>query len=216
MRKTVPRMVVGLLLAAAAMQCPNARAASFKLTTDPDKTCSAIEIKGEIKAGDYERFVVILKQAIVLAPLRRLYLNSPGGSVITAMAITEVTRNTVPTVETIVQSRHSCNSACNIILTVGSRHNVSTHAMLIIHQVFDEKTGKRQADFTKWIGQYLASNGMPPEVISTMGNLTPKELLTITPSNAKRLGFGSFNFYRGTRPPATPQCSWKGITVRDP
>lgn len=216
MRKAMPRIVVGLLLAAAVMKSPNALAASFKLTTDPNKTCSAIEIRGEIKPGDYERFVMTLKQAIVLAPLRRLYLNSPGGSVVTAMAITEVTRNTVPTVETIVQSRHRCNSACNIILTVGSRHNVSTHAKLIIHQVFDAKTGKREADFTKWIGQYLASNGMPPEIISTMSNLKPKQLLTITPSNAKRLGFGSFNFYGSSRPPATPQCSWKGIALSDP
>ena len=216
MSKIVSCIVAGLLLAAAPLQPSNATAASFKLTTDPDKTCSAIEIKGEIKAGDYDRFVALLKQAIVLAPLRRLYLDSPGGSVITAMAITEVTRNTVPTVETIVQSRHSCNSACNIILTVGSRHNISTRALLIIHQVFDERTGKRQADTTKWIGRYLASNGMPPEIISTMGNLKPKELLTITPSNAKRLGFGSFNFYRSARPPATPQCSWKGITLKDP
>ncbi len=214
MGKTIPRIVVGLLLAAAVLQSPIARAASFKLSTDPKKTCSAIEIKGYIKAGDYERFVVILKRAIVVAPLRRIYLNSEGGSVITALAITEVIRNTAPTVETIVQSWHKCNSACNIILTVGSRHNVSTHAKLIIHQFFDERTGKRDAAMTKEIGQYLASNGMPPDIISTMSNLTPKELLTITPSNAKRLGFGSFNFYGSTRPPATPQCSWKGLTLK--
>jgi hypothetical protein len=214
MGTTIPSMVVGLLLASTVSHCLTAQAASFKLSFDPKKTCSAIEIKGEIKAGDYDRFVVVLKKAIVRAPLRRIYLNSVGGQVLTAMAITEVIRNTAPTVETIVQSRHICNSACNIILTVGSTHNVSRHATLEIHQAFDEKTGKRDAALTKEIGQYLAKNGMPPDVLSTMSNLSPKEILTITPSNAKRLGFGKLNFYRGTNPPATAQCSWRGINLK--
>ena len=216
MGKTIPRLIVGLLLASTVLQSPNARAARFKLTTDPKKTCSAIEVKGAIKAGDYERFVVVLKRAILAAPLRRLYLNSEGGQVLTAVAIAEVIRNTAPTVETIVQSRHICNSACNIILTVGSRHNVSKRAQLLIHQVFDEKTGKRDAAQTKMIGEYLAAKGMPPEVVSTMNNLKPKELLAITPSNAKRLGFGNLNFYGSARPPATPQCSWKGLVLKGP
>jgi hypothetical protein len=213
---SIPRFVIGLLFASAVLQSLNATAASFKLSADPKKACSAIEITGEIIAGDYDRFVVALKQAIALAPLRRLYLNSQGGQLLTAMAITEVIRNTAPTVETIVQPRHICNSACNIILTVGSRHNVSKYAQLLIHQAFDEKTGKRDAAQTKMIGQYLASNGMPPEIVSTMSKLKPKGLVAITPSNAKQLGFGSFNFYRSAEPPATPQCSWKSIIHNGP
>ena len=216
MGKSVPRIIAGLLLASIVLQSPNARGASFKLTTDPKKTCSAIEIKGFIKAGDYDRFVVVLRRAILLAPLRRIYLNSEGGQILAAMAITEAIRNTAPTVETIVQSRRICNSACNIILTVGSRHNVSKQAQLIIHQAYDEKTGKRDAAQTKMIGQYLASKGMPPEVVSTMSDLKPRRLLAITPSNAKRLGFGSFNFYGSALPPATPQCSWKGSVLKGP
>jgi hypothetical protein len=214
MGTTFPSTLVGLLLASIVSQCLTAQAANFKLSFDPKKTCSAIEIRGAIKAGDYEKFVKVLKQATARAPLRRIYLNSEGGQVLTAIAITEVIRNTAPTVETIVQSRHACNSACNIILSVGSTHNVSRYATLNIHQVFDEKTGKRDAVLTREIGQYLALNGMPPDVLSTMSNLSPKQILTITPSNAKRLGFGSFNFYRSTNPPATAQCSWRGITLK--
>ena len=214
MGTTIPLMVVGLLLASTVSHCLTAQAASFKLSLDPKKTCSAIEIRGEIKAGDYDRFVVVLKKAIARAPLRRIYLNSEGGQVLTAMAITEVIRNTVPTVETIVQPRHICNSACNIILTVGSAHNVSRHATLEIHQAFDEKTGKRDATLTKAIGEYLATNGMPPDVLRTMSNLSPKEIITITRSNAKRLGFGNFNFYASTRPPVTAQCSWRGPRLK--
>ena len=214
MRTTIPYMLTGLLLASTVLQGLNARASSFKLTFDPKKTCSAIEIKGELKAGDYNRFVEMLKRANAIAPLRRIYLNSEGGQLLAAMAITDVIRNTVPAVETIVQSQHICNSACNIILTVGSRHHVSRHATLIIHQVFDEKTGKRDAATTKEIGLYLAANGLPTNVISTMSNLSPKEQLTITSSNAKKLGFDSFYFYGTARPPATPQCSWKGPALK--
>lgn len=105
-------MVLGVLLAAAFLQSPIAGAANFTLTADPKMSCSAIEIAGEIKPGDYEQFVMTLKETTALAPLRRLYLNSPGGNIVTALAIAEVIRNTVPAVETIVQSRQGCNSAC--------------------------------------------------------------------------------------------------------
>ncbi len=189
-------------------------AAKFRLTTDPSATCSAIEVTGEIKPGDYEKFVATAKEAIALAPLRRLYLNSEGGNIVTAMAITEVTRNLAPTVETIVRSRHICNSACNIILTVGANHYVSTRSGLWIHQAFNPKTGKRDPEITKKIGVYLAANGMPAEVVTTMGNLKKKSLLAITPANARKLGFGSFTFYRGKTPPATPQCTWKGTAAK--
>lgn len=209
-------MAAGALLAAAFLQSPIAGAANFTLTADPKKTCSAIEIAGEIKPGDYEKFVETLREATALAPLRRLYLNSPGGSIVTAVAIAEVLRNTVPAVETIVPSRQGCNSACVVILTVGARRNVSADAQIIVHQAFDARTGKADAEFTKRLGQYLALNGMPPDVMWTMGNLSPEEQLAITPSNAKRLGFGGINFYGSTNPPATPHCSWDGFIVNGP
>lgn len=216
MGKILTPKVLGLLLAAAILQSPSAPAASFKVTTDPKKTCSAIEIEGEIKPGDYEQFVMTLKEASAVAPLRRFYLNSPGGNIVTTLAIAEVIRNTVPAVETIVQSRQACNSACVVILSVGARRNVSADAQIIVHQAFDARTGKADAEFTKRLGQYLALNGMPPDVMWTMGNLSPEEQLAITPSNAKRLGFGSFNFYGSTAPPATPHCSWEGLIPKGP
>jgi hypothetical protein len=209
-------MVVGLLLAAAMLQSPIAGAANFTLTADPKTSCSAIEIAGEIKPGDYEEFVMTLQEATALAPLRRLYLNSPGGNVVTALAITEVIRNTVPDVETIVPSRQSCSSACVVILTVGARRNVSADAQIIVHQALDVRTGKPDPEGTKKLGQYLVSNGMPPDVTETLSNLSPDEQLAVTPSNAKRLGFGSLNFYGTTDPPATPNCSWDGFIVNGP
>jgi hypothetical protein len=214
--KSFSQLLLGVLLAAAVWQSSNARAASFKPTTDPNKTCSAIQIEGEIQPGDYDRFASTLKQARMLAPLRRLYLNSSGGDLLTTLAIIELVRNIAPTAETIVQSRHICNSACVIILAAGNRRNVSTDSRLKIHQVSNEKTKEQDTEMTRKIGEYMASKGMPREVVRTMSNLKAKEELTITPSNAKRLGFGSFNFYGSTNPPATPQCTWEGFILRDP
>jgi hypothetical protein len=216
MRKAISNTALSLLLAIALLHPLQARAASFTLSNDPKKTCSAVEIGGVIQAGDYDRFVKTLKQAIALAPLRRIYLNSDGGNVGAALAITDVIRNTVPTVETIVQSRQNCSSACVIILTAGSRRYIGADARIVIHQALNEKTGRQDAEMTKDIGQYLALHGMPPDVMWTMGNLKPDEVLDITPSNAKRLGFGSFQFYGGSNPPATQQCSWDGFISQGP
>ncbi len=216
MGKTVRRIIAGLALALVALLPPHAWAANFKVTTDPKKTCSAIEIEGEIKVGDYNRFVTTIKQAIALAPLRRLYLNSGGGNILTTKAITEVVRNSAPDIETIVQSGQFCNSACNILLTVGARRNISTEASIAIHQAFDVRTGKESPGATKKIGEYLVHNGMPPEVVSTMAALKPGELLQITPLNASKLGFGSFRFYGSSNPPATPHCTWDGFILNGP
>jgi hypothetical protein len=212
----ITRLIVGLRLATAILQSSEALAASFILTTDPEKTCTAIEIDGEIQSGDYDIFRETLKKATDQAPLRRLYLNSSGGKLGTALAITDVIRNTTPTIDTIVQSRQRCNSACLLFLTIGSRRVVSVGAQIILHQAFDERTGKQDPEATKRFGQYLALNGMTPDVMWTMDNLKPGEQLTVVPSNAKRLGFGSFKYYGGTNPPATPQCSWDGFILKDP
>jgi hypothetical protein len=83
-----------------------------------------------------------------------------------------------------------------ITLTVLTPRNVSADAQVIVHQAFYARTGKADAEFTKRLGQYLALNGMPPDVMWTMGNLSPVEQLAITPSNAKRLGFWQFQFLR--------------------
>jgi hypothetical protein len=214
--KTIVWTILRLLPLVTELWAENAEAANFNITTDPGKTCSAIAVEGEIQLGDYDRFMAALKEAIATAPLRRLYLNSGGGNVGTALAMTDAIRNVAPDIETIVQARQSCNSACVIILTVGSRHNVSADAHVNIHQVFEEKTGKRDAKLTSEIGRYLALNGLPPDVMWTMGNLKPDELLAISSSNAVRLGFGSLNFYGSTNPPATPRCSWEGFAMKKP
>lgn len=206
------RLAVSLLLAVFVLQPQTlpVQAAKFKLLTDSKKTCSAIRISGEIIAGDYDMFADALKKAAAVAPVRRLYLNSGGGQLLAAFAMTDLVRQKAPGVETIVEPRKVCNSSCVIVLAVGSQKYVSRGAAVTIHLAYNPLTKKSDTVATKRQGEFMVANGMPPRVLETMESLRPKEQIQITRTNAKKLGFDSFMFYKGTNPPATPGCSWTG------
>lgn len=211
MRSSFSRLAVKVLLMLLAMQWQSilVQAAKFKPLTDPKKTCSAIRISGELVPGDYNRFAEALRKAAAVAPVRRLYLNSIGGQLLAAFAITDLIRQTAPGLDTVVLAGHECNSACVIVLTIGSQKYVSRGAAVVIHRAYDPTTKKSDVAATKQQGEFMVANGMPPRVLETMGNLRPKEQIQITRSNAKKLGFESLTFYKGADPPATPGCSWK-------
>lgn len=212
MSKCFSRLVVSLLFAVFALQPPihPVQAAKFKLLVDSKKTCSALRISGEIVAGDYNRFADALKKATAVAPVRRLYLNSIGGQLLAAFAMTDLIRQTAPGAETIVEPGQMCNSACVIVLAVGSQKYVSRTAAVIIHRAYDPLTKKSDVVATKQVAEFMVSNGMPSRVLETMGSLRPKEQVPVTRTNAKKLGFESFKFYKGANPPATAGCSWIG------
>jgi|GEM_PF-4114217 len=212
MRNKFSGLAIILLLTVLAVQ-PQAlpvQAAKFKLSTDPKKTCSAIRISGEIVAGDYNRFADALKKATEVAPVRRLYLRSVGGKLLAAFAMTDLVRQRAPAVETIVEPGQICNSACVVVLAVGSQKYVSRSAAVLIHRAYDPLTKKSDMAATKQVAEFMVANGMPPRVLETMGSLRPKEQVPVTRANAKKLGFESFKFYKGANPPATPGCSWMG------
>ena len=212
MRNSFSPLAVCLLLAVLAMQPPTApvQASKFKLLTDPKKTCSALRISGEIVAGDYNRFAEALKKAAAIAPVRRLYLNSIGGQLLPAFAMTDLIHQTAPGVETIVEPRQICNSACVIVLAIGLQKYVSRSAAVVIHRAYDPLTKKSDVAATKQVAEFMVANGMPPRILETMANLNPKEQIQITRANAKKLGFHSFKFYKGANSPSTPECSWRG------
>jgi hypothetical protein len=218
MRNSFSRLALSVLLALLALQPQSilVQAAKFKLSTDPKKTCSAIRISGELVAGDYNRFADALKKAAAVAPVRRLYLNSIGGQLLAAFAITNLVHQTAPGLETIVQPGQECNSACVIVLTIGSQKYVSRGAAVVIHRAYDPLVKKSDLAATKQQGEFMVANGMPPRVVETMGSLRPKEQIRITRANAKKLGFDSFKFYKGANPPATPGCSWTGPPAAKP
>lgn len=212
------RRVASLLCVAIAFQAStlSVQAAKFRLLTDPKKTCSALRISGEIVAGDYNRFADNLKKAEAIAPVRRLYLNSIGGQLLAAFAMTDLIHQNVPGVETIVEPNQMCNSACVMVLAVGSQKYVSRRAAVVIHRAYDPQTKKSDVVATRQLGEFMMAKGMPPRILETMVGLRPREKIQITRTNAKKLGFESFTFYKGAIPPATPGCTWKGTPAIKP
>lgn len=204
--------VAALLLAAS----PQVNAASFKISTDPDAKCSAIEFNGEIGLGDEQRFKSALQDAQKLAPLRRLYLNSGGGLIVTAFTIAEIVRHDAKPVETIVRAGQQCSSACIVLLAAGEKRNVSTGATLVVHQARQTKTMEPSLFFTAAIGYYLTEYGFSKQVVKTFTDLKPDQELIITASNARRFGFDGLRFFGSTLPPATRDCSWEGFLAREP
>jgi hypothetical protein len=212
MRNRLSGLAISVLLMVLALQLQAlpVQAAKFKLSTDPKKTCSALRISGEIVAGDYNRFADALKKATEGAPVRRLYLNSIGGQLRAAFAMTDLIRQRAPAVETIVEPGRICNSACVVILAAGSQKYVSRGAGVLIHRAYDPLTKKSDVAATKQVAEFMVANGMPPRVLETMASLRPKEQVPVTRANAKKLGFERFKFYKGANPPATAGCSWIG------
>ena len=135
---------------------------------------------------------------------------SIGGQLLAAFAMIDLIRQRAPAVETIVEPGQICNSACVIVLAVGSQKYVSRSAAVFIHRAYDPLTKKSDMAATKQVAEFMVANGMPPRVLETMGKLNPKEQIQITRANAKKLGFDSFKFYRGANSPSTPECSWAG------
>lgn len=208
-------VAVGLAIAVAAALPLEARAAGFEVSVDPRNSCSAIQVSGELKSGDFKRFAAAVSQANTAAPLRRLHLDSSGGDLRTALAMSALIRSTAAAADTIVGPRQMCNSACVVVLASGARRLVSAEATVIVHQAADAGTGKPNAAVTVGMGHYLVALGFDPQAEATMRALKPGKQLALTPTNARRLGFGHLTFYGGSRPPMTPGCAWGGRRLKN-
>ena len=205
-----------VLLAVSWAQPTHAYAAKFSVSTDREARCSAVELSGEIKAGDDQKFRSALAEAVQKAPLRRLYLNSGGGDFATTAAIWQTIRGSGYPVETIVRSGQQCNSACVLLLAVGTKRYVSSGATIIVHQGRNSETNEPAPFATLAYGYYLVESGFSRRVAETMTSLKADQELSIQAWNAKKLGFDALSFFGSTDPPATNGCAWKGFLRKTP
>lgn len=203
-------LVIGLGLEAADVQ-----AATLDISADPEGQCSALTLSGEIKRGDHTALVAAINDARHRAPLRRLYLNSSGGDVLTALAMSNIFRDLTPEIETIVEPRSSCNSACILVLASGARQRVSAEASVVVHLAYDPATGVPSPGISLGMAHFLVGRGMSTEVVKTVEELQTGQTIAITPSNAKAKGFTTLTFFGGSHPPATKGCTWPGFISRE-
>lgn len=130
-------------------------------------------VAGRFEAGDEARFRAFLDQPRA-APLRVVYLNSPGGSLTAGLAIGRAIRR-AGLATAVLADQHVCDSACTLAFAGGvRRHNVNGAT------VFEGMTGMMGLGFhpahrrgtsvtpsmkaeegTSWIRAFYAEMGMP-------------------------------------------------------
>jgi hypothetical protein len=186
-------------------------AADFRVQVDPRKSCSAIEVTGDLVAGDGQRLSKAIGEATSVAPLRRIYLNSNGGQFVPATELWGLIRNVQTPVDTIVRAGSQCNSACVLLLMAGDRAFVDANTTILLHQAVNQASGGTSQLSTMSYAYFLVESGAADVVVKELMSLKPGQLLPVQPSNALMLGLGKLKFFSSFNPPATKGCSWPGF-----
>jgi hypothetical protein len=152
----MPRFVAAVPLLVAVTGCliQQVHAAEFK------RNAAGIEITGEVVPGDDARF----KSIISTMPAGGfIYLESPGGSALTAIAIGRLIRarglNTSITAGT-------CASACGIIWLAGVRRHIGPTGKVGFHAAYNGVTLEQSGFANALIGAYL--NGSSVESVGNV------------------------------------------------
>lgn len=169
-------------------------------------------IRGEIKRGDDKKFQKLLKGR----QLERVELSSNGGRIGPAIQIGYYIRSQPGKVITAVRAKQNCLSACMLIFAAGKEMRAEQSAILGVHQVFEEKSGKPTVEANAWVARYLIELGMPAVVITTFASAKPKQMTRITSGNATKLGFGAIVFGPIPRYASVPKPRSKPTRIHRP
>lgn len=161
-----------------------------------------VEVKGVIAADSPKELARALAQARKQAdsfslggqPVIRVFLNSPGGDVVAAIAMGRLLR--LHAADVWVDQGHTCASACILILAGGvDRWAVSPFRLGIHRPRFDqvlfaglsyEESQKRYAALANGVRRYLAEMGIGDELYQAMMRIPSNELRYLDQSVAER------------------------------
>ena len=138
----MPRIFEFLLAVLIVLAAAPASAMDFKLLQESSGP-RVVLASGEIGPGDAQ----MLAAALNLATRDRhgtkeLLLNSPGGSVFDALAMTDVMDRVG--VSTIIPDHALCGSACASVLFVSGKYRtIETGGLLAIHSCYDIQSGTK-------------------------------------------------------------------------
>ncbi len=145
-----------------------------------------ITLTGDIAPGDAQRFADFL--AAQTTPPVTAFLNSPGGSVIDALAIGRAMR--AAGIKTEMTASDICLSACPYLLAAGTTRTADPEALIGVHQhYFGENTALPAflavSDIQRGQGEvmrYLADMGVDPLIMQHALTTPPDEIYLLTPS----------------------------------
>lgn len=144
-----------------------------------------LQVSGTIDPGSAERFAAEI--ARVGEYVKRIELNSPGGSVRDALAISRTIRERE--LDTAVADGALCASSCPLILAGGKARHAGSAAAIGVHQVFIPQGELRNADnevsgtqtLTAEITRHLETMGVDPALWLHALETPPSQLYYFTP-----------------------------------
>ena len=151
----------------------------------------ALILTGAIMPGDAERFAEFM---IARDAPEVVFLNSPGGSVIDALAIGRALR--ALEVDTAMAGADICLSACPYLLAAGVERRVAEGAMVGVHQHFFGENTALPAflaveDIQRGQGEvmaYLVEMGVDPRVMQPALMTPPDEIYILTAEELAEFG----------------------------
>lgn len=165
----------------------SAEAANIEFLDIPGEV-GFISVKGEITAGDGDRFYDLIQGRDRVSVI----LQSPGGLVKDALQIGAEIR--LHNYATMVLPGGECFSACGLIWVAGARRYMSATSKIGFHAAYREENGeyKESGVANAEIGSYLTHLGLRIEAIRFFTIAGPNDFLLLTPGRARALGIDIF------------------------
>lgn len=159
-------------------------AANIRLGGD-DPSKQYIVIEGDIQNGDEEKFRRLAAQ---LRTDDVVFLDSNGGSTITAIRIGEAIR--LKGLATFVINNKKCNSACALIWLAGSPRIISRSAYVGFHATYiNTSSGAQESGAgNALVGRYLTLLNLPERAIYFATSASPNTLNYLGSQNYQRTG----------------------------
>ncbi len=151
----------------------------------------AITVSGMIMLSCKARIERVVADATRRYPKAQLYfvLNSPGGSLATAMQMARiVVRDRLPVV---VPSNAMCASACFLILAASNTKYVSATAHVGVHSAAESRPGNETEGskaVTTDFARLLAQLGVPSEIIGRLVETPPGAIYWLSPEELMTMG----------------------------
>jgi hypothetical protein len=179
------RLLAGVLSSATVLLAVNpAYCADINAKKLPKTGILFISIEGEITPGDLEKFravAVAQKDAVV-------WLGSPGGSTVEAIAIGKAIR--LMGLPTFVGDDAPCTSACALIWLAGETRHLSTGARVGFHAAYTQKDGQASESGVgnAIIGNYLSQLNLSERAIVFATSAGPGRFNWLSADNADDVG----------------------------
>lgn len=170
---------------------------AFSAEIDLDAT-GALTLSGKITGGDADRIEeLVLEDPQRFIAITRIYLDSPGGSVMEATAIGEMLERYK--IAAIVNENDYCASACALIYIAAPARiaigDVAMHRPYLLAEMHEEAsvafTIERQKTAINTAKKFMEERNVPEHLIEKMINTPSDSAYVLTPQDKDRMGYFS-------------------------